>query len=60
MAAIQEVKPTNVKNNSQTVKIQSANLERATKRGERFDSTLDERERTYQARKPEPRFSEYR
>ena len=60
MAPIPEVKPTNVKNNSQTVQITAANLERPSKRGKRFDSTLDERERTYQNSKAEPRFGEYR
>lgn len=60
MAAIPEVKPTDVRNNSQTVNIKPQNLERIGRRGERFDSTLDERLRTYQCSKAEPRFNEYR
>lgn len=60
MVPIPEVRPTDVRNNSQTVKITGANLERATKRGKRFDSTLDERSRNYQNSKAEPRFNEYR
>lgn len=46
--------------NSQIDKISGRNLERITRSSDKFDSTIDERERTYQTRKPEPRFSEYR
>lgn len=46
--------------NGQIDKIGSKSLERITHSEDRFDSTIDERERTYQTRKPEPRFSEYR
>jgi hypothetical protein len=48
-----------IKNNSQTVMIKPHNLERLSKR-DKYDSTLDERERTYSTHKPEPRFTEYR
>jgi len=46
-------------NNSQITKITKRNLERLPDR-EKYDSTFEERERGYQARKPEPRFTEYR
>lgn len=48
-----------IKDNGQTVNIKAKDLERPAKTS-RFDSTLDERERNYEARKPEPRFHEYR
>ncbi len=60
MAPIPEVKPTDVSNNSQTVKIQPQDLERAARRGKRFDSTLADRERNYESRRPSTRFDEYR
>lgn len=46
--------------NAQIDKISSRNLERITRSSDKFDSTIDERERTYQTRKPEPRLTEYR
>jgi len=46
-------------NNSQTVIIKPHNLEKLSKR-EKYDSTLDERDRTYSTQKAEPRFNEYR
>lgn len=45
--------------NGQIVKIKSSSLEKPAKT-DKFDSTFDERERTYESRKPEPRFNEYR
>lgn len=48
-----------VKGNSQTVKIKPKDLEKPSKT-EKYDSTLDERDRTYSTRKAEPRFTEYR
>lgn len=48
-----------IKSNSQAVEIKSKDLEKPS-RSKRFDSTLDERERTYSNQKSEPRFSEYR
>lgn len=45
--------------NGQIIDIKAKNLERPSKK-EKYDSTLEERERTYEVRKPEPRFSEYR
>lgn len=45
--------------NQQIDNITSEDLEKPA-RTVKYDSTLDERERTYQTRKPEPRFSEYR
>jgi hypothetical protein len=45
--------------NDQITKIKAKNLERLSK-SDKFDSTLDERERTYQPSKAEPRFTEYR
>jgi hypothetical protein len=48
-----------VKNNSQTVKIKAKDLERPA-RTEKYDSTIDERDRTYSTSKAEPRFTEYR
>ena len=52
-------KPPNPIRNSQTVNIKAHDLERPSK-SKRFDSTIDERERTYDTHKAEPRFSEYR
>lgn len=46
--------------NEQIDRIDGHNLERITRSNKRYDSTVDERERNYQTRKPEPRFSEYR
>lgn len=46
--------------NTQITKITGKDLERLPRESDRFDSTIDERERTYQTRKPEPRFTEYR
>lgn len=48
-----------VKTNQQIDKITKRDLERPAKLT-KFDSTIDERLRGYQTRKPEPRFSEYR
>ena len=48
-----------LKDNGQTVKIKAKDLEKPAKT-EKYDSTLDERDRTYSTRKAEPRFSEYR
>jgi len=48
-----------VKTNQQIDKITKRNLERPAHLT-KYDSTIDERDRGYQARKPEPRFSEYR
>lgn len=45
--------------NAQITKVKARDFEKPA-HSDKFDSTLDERERTYQARKPEPRFSEYR
>lgn len=45
--------------NGQITKIKAKDLERPAPT-EQFDSTLDERDRTYQPRKAEPRFGEYR
>lgn len=44
---------------TQISKIKPKNLERRSK-SDKFDSTLDERQRTYETHKPQPRFSEYR
>lgn len=46
--------------NDQILEIKPENLERLTDKSDRYDSTIDERDRTYQTRKPEPRFTEYR
>ncbi len=48
-----------IKNNRQSVKITPKDLEKPAK-SEKYDSTLDERDRTYSTQKAEPRFSEYR
>lgn len=48
-----------IKNNQQIVKINAKDLQKPAKT-EKYDSTIDERERNYETRKPEPRFSEYR
>ena len=48
-----------VKSNKQIDKISKRNLEKPP-RLTKFDSTIDERERDYESRKPEPRFTEYR
>ncbi len=45
--------------NSQIDKISAKDLQKPAK-SSRYDSTLDERLRNYETRKPEPRFSEYR
>lgn len=45
--------------NGQIINIKPQSLERPSKK-EKYDSTIEERERTYETRKPEPRFSEYR
>lgn len=45
--------------NGQIINIQAKNLERPSKK-EKYDSTVEERDRTYETRKPEPRFNEYR
>jgi len=45
--------------NDQIVKIKARDLEKP-KSGKQFDSTIDERERGYEGRKPMPRFNEYR
>jgi hypothetical protein len=49
-----------IKNNGQILEIKGRNLERYPKPSDKFDSTLEERERTYELHKPEPRFTEYR
>lgn len=46
--------------NKQIDRISAKDLERPKISSDKFDSTLDERERTYQTRKPEPRLTEYR
>lgn len=48
-----------LKTNSQITNITARNLQRLPDR-EKYDSTFEERERGYEARKPEPRFTEYR
>ena len=48
-----------IKNNQQTVNIKAKDLERPA-RSERFDSTIDDRDRGYPGRKAEPRYGEYR
>lgn len=48
-----------VKKNKQIDKIYKHNLEKPAKLT-KYDSTIDERERGYEARKSEPRFTEYR
>jgi len=48
-----------VKSNQQIDKINSKNLEKPA-RLTKYDSTIDERERTHMTRKPEPRLTEYR
>jgi hypothetical protein len=45
--------------NKQIDKIKSSDLERLPHR-EKYDSTIEERERGYEGRKPEPRLKEYR
>ncbi len=46
--------------NDQITEIQGKDLERPYKATSKYDSTIDERQRTYESRKPEPRLSEYR
>jgi hypothetical protein len=46
--------------NGQILNIKPKNLERYARPEDKFDSTLEERERTYQTRKPTPRLTEYR
>lgn len=46
--------------NSQIDMITASDLERPKTSSDKYDSTLEERERTYESRKPEPRFNEYR
>jgi len=48
-----------IKSNRQIDKITKQDLEKPAKTS-RYDSTIEERERDYEARKPEPRFTEYR
>lgn len=45
--------------NDQITKIKAKNLEKPAKTT-KYDSTIDERERSYESRKPEPRLTEYR
>jgi hypothetical protein len=45
--------------NGQIINIKAQNLERPSKK-EKYDSTIEERDRAYETRKPEPRFGEYR
>jgi len=52
-------KPKEIKNNGQIVKIKASNLQKP-KKTTRYDSTVDERERTYDVSKAEPRLTEYR
>ncbi len=51
--------PKLIKSNKQIDKITAQDLQKPAKT-ERYDSTIDERDRTCMARKPEPRFGEYR
>jgi hypothetical protein len=46
--------------NSQISKISTKDLDKPNISTNRFDSTVDERSRNYETRKPEPRFTEYR
>jgi hypothetical protein len=48
-----------VKSNRQIDKISKRNIEKPAKLT-KYDSTIEERERGYQGRKPEPRLKEYR
>ncbi len=50
---------TQVIKNAQITKITAKNLERPSKTA-KYDSTIDERQRAYESRKPEPRLTEYR
>jgi hypothetical protein len=45
--------------NKQILKLEARDLERPAK-SKKYDSTLDERERTYSERSREPRLTEYR
>lgn len=46
--------------NKQVDKINAKDLEKPKTSSNKYDSTVEERERTYETRKPEPRFTEYR
>ncbi len=48
-----------IRDNKQIIHIKAKNLQKPA-RSEKFDSTLDERERNYSASSPQPRFKEYR
>jgi hypothetical protein len=45
--------------NGQIINIKAQNLERPSKK-EKYDSTIEERERTYEVTKPDSRLNEYR
>ncbi len=45
--------------NGQITKIKAKDLEKPSKTT-KYDSTIDERMRNYESRKPEPRLTEYR
>ena len=51
--------PKLIKSNKQIDKITAKNLQKPSKT-EKFDSTIDERDRSSMSRKPEPRQGEYR
>ncbi len=48
-----------IRSNQQIDKITAENLQKPAK-NEKYDSTIDERDRSSMARKPEPRLGEYR
>ncbi len=48
-----------IKDNSQIIKLKAINLQKPAKTS-RYDSTLEERERTQDVSKAEPRLTEYR
>lgn len=50
---------TQVIKNDQITKIEAKNLERPAK-SSKYDTTIDERLKTYESRKAEPRLTEYR
>lgn len=55
-----EIKYPKFKRNTQSVNIEPKDLERMPYHGDKFDSTIEERERNYTPRGREPRFGEYR
>jgi len=52
-------RPREIKDNGQIMKIKEASLQKPRKTT-RYDSTIDERERTYDVSKADPRLTEYR